>query len=345
MELRQKKIIGLDIGTRNIKVIGMNRTGVCGKWSIGSIPQGLVSSHGILAEDLLAGEIRDLIKENEIRGRRCSFCLPSQHVITRSVFHPSMDSDVLIENIRYDMEDYLPLDADEYYIDYRITKTVIINGREHWHILITAAPKKIVLSYLRVLKMAGLNPIYIDVPSNCLEKLLISTTPKTDLSNENNGNLCIVDIGCLSINIIIFSGGRYFIDKTFSLEDGVVSPVNQRGSNGTGHSSDNLPNDINPAIKQTQSKLVHIGDEIIKTIRYYENQMSGDAPINEIILLGGGSLIPGLPGSLMKNIGISVITFSDWMDRKKTGGISGLTGTDLMLMGNAIGSTIRRDSL
>ena len=109
MRLRQKNIIGLDIGTGSIKLIRIDGKGTGEKCVIGYTPQGWFSNQGILSEDLLADEIAGLMREHKIISRRCSLCLPSQHVISRTVFLPLMEKDMLVENIRYDIEDYLPL--------------------------------------------------------------------------------------------------------------------------------------------------------------------------------------------------------------------------------------------
>jgi type IV pilus assembly protein PilM len=344
MGLRQKSIIGLDIGTGNIKLIKKDRKGSGEKCVISYTPQGLVSNRGIISEDLLANEITRLIREHGITGRRCSLCLSSQHVISRTVFLPFMEKNMLLENIRYDIEDFLPLDPDEYFIDYRIMKTVTINGIKHWHVLITAVLRNTILSYIRVLNRAGLKPIYIDVPHNCLEKFINSTIIGMEPVG-NRGDFCIVDIGFTTINIILFSGGYYFVDNTAFLERDSTTSDYQNDGNGLGRSQDNTIRDVTATVNQNQRWLIQVEDEVTRTLRYYRNQIPGNAPINEIILLGGGSLTPNLAGYLRESTGLPVTRFSSWVEKNRSGNIKDLSGEELMIMGKAIGSTIRRDML
>ncbi|MGI5852574.1 MAG: pilus assembly protein PilM [Clostridiales bacterium] len=343
MRLRQKNIIGLDIGTGSIKLIRIDRKGTGEKCVIGYTPQGLVSNQGILSEDLLADEIAGLMREHKIISRRCSLCLPSQHVISRTVFLPLMEKDMLVENIRYDIEDYLPLDPEEYFIDYRIMRTLSINEKKHWHVLITAVLRNTILSYTRVLNRAGLNPIYIDVPYNCLEKLLSLSISGMYLSAEDRGDLCIVDIGSTSANIILFSEGCYFVDSTVFFENANTSFDYQNDANVLGRASANSYHDFTATVSPDRSRLFQVTDEVIKTLRYYSNQSAGNNLIKEIVLLGGGSLIPDLPDYLRKSIGLPVTRLSSWMEKNKAGNIKGISDAELMIMGKAIGSTMRRD--
>ena len=232
MGLRQKSIIRLDIGTGNIKLIKMNRKGSGEKCVISYTPQGLVSNRGIISEDLLANEYS--LDKGTWNYRQEMFTMS---ILTTCYFKDSlstfMEKNMLLENIRYDIEDFLPLDPDEYFIDYRIMKTVTINGIKHWHVLITAVLRNTILSYIRVLNRAGLKPIYIDVPHNCLEKFINSTIIGMEPVG-NRGDFCIVDIGFTTINIILFSGGYYFVDNTAFLERDSTTSDYQNDGNGLG---------------------------------------------------------------------------------------------------------------
>lgn len=307
--LDQKAIIGIDIGSSKIKMIRIDKKGMTNEWAINSIPKDLIVDNRIVSEELLAQHIKTIVKENRIRGKKCSLCLPSQHIITKVIALPIMDKKLLIDNIYYDMGEYLPLNLSKYLIDYKILKTSVINGVEYWNILVIAVLEKIILSYIRVLKKARLNPIYIDAPFNCLQKLLMDYSSNSGQSHFDSGNYCIIDAGYHSINIIIIHKGVYFADRTIPF----------RGI----------------ALKE-------IIDEIMGVIRYFKNNVIANKQIDNIIMFGGGSMDDELTDELAQRTDIKIILYGDWLESNNIY-FNGLGKEELMLMGNAIGSTIRRE--
>ncbi len=311
MKLEQKGIIGIDIGSDQIKIVKIDKNGMVSQWAIDSTPRDSIANDRIVDLELLATYLRKLIKDKKIKGKRCSLCLPSQHIITKIISLPAMEKDILKENIYYDLEGYLPSDLGQYSIDYRILETSMINGVEYWSVLTTAISKEILLVYIETLRNAGLQPIYVDAPFNCLQKFLIKFACHDQKLILDSANYCFMDIGTASINIILFFNGKYFVDKTIYLEN---------------------------------MSLDQIKEEVMSAVRYFKNNTSIYNDINRIVLFGGGSARLNSIQLLENEVGMRITFYNHWIDLNNKN-IGRLRRDEVLLLGNAIGSTIRRVSL
>lgn len=320
MGFARKNIIGVDIGSYQIKLIEMDRWGMPSKGALVPIPKELEGSQAALPEDYLAQEIKVAMEKNKIKGKRCSLCLSSQHIISKVVLLPSMGEELMKENIYYDIEGYLPLELDDYMIDYVTMKTSMRNGTEYRHILATAVLKKVVFSHINVLRKAGIKPIYVDIPSNCIQKLLINLSPLDRQPALREGNLCLIDSGAHYTNITILNKGNYFVDKTIPLGSETIS---------------------SKAGNYQEAKIYYqkVVEEAMEVIRYFIIHTPDHKILDNLILLGGGAMLQGFSKYLKDGTGIDVTLFSHWMKPS----FDNLGKEELLLMGNAIGSTIRRD--
>lgn len=320
MDFEQKNIIGIDIGSSQIKIINMDKNGRPKGKAIVPISDGQEINQRASSEDLLARKIMETIKKSKIRGKRCSLCLPSHNLVSKVILLPKMDTDVLKENIYYDMEDYLPLGLENYIIDFITINTSQLKGVQYYHILVTAILKEISLSYFRILKKAGLRPVYFDIPSNALQKLLMSLPCLNRQLTLIDSNICLIDAGANYTNIIIFNRGNYFVDKTISL--------------GVKDITSEIENNSEAKIYMRQ-----VTSEVKEVIRYFKNHISKDSRLDNIILLGGGSTLVGFSEYLRNETGIDVNLLSIWTDTI----FKDFSKEEFVLMAKAIGSTIRRN--
>lgn len=309
MRLKAKVYLGVDIGSREIRIIETTKNGICSKWAIETIPEGLLENDRIISEELLAKFIRRIMDLNRIKANRCSLCLPAHHIITRVISLPKMDAEILWENILFDIKDYLTKGLDDYIIDYRIMDVSDLNGVEVWNIMVVAILKEIAFPYIQMLKKAGLKPIYLDVPSNCLHKLLKMFSTHEKQLILDNGNLCLINIENYYSSIIILHNGNYFVDKTISF-----------------------------AFDTNLGQLI---GEIVGVFRYFQNQVPEDNHLNNIILFGPKATSGNFIKDLSQEVGVDVSLYSEWISSVNLVA-GGLKRNDLMVLGNAIGSTIRR---
>lgn len=115
-----RPIIGIDIGSSTIKIVRMKKNNRISRFGIETIPEGMMNQGRIEAPKQLAELIRNMLKKYRIRGRRCSLCLTGSEIIVRELKLPEMSDSQIIENIKHEITSFLPLNHDEYCIDYKV---------------------------------------------------------------------------------------------------------------------------------------------------------------------------------------------------------------------------------
>jgi len=68
------------------------------------------------------------------------------------------------------MPQFLPIDIDNYRVDYKILQTIKEKGSEKYKVFVTAVPKNILQSYVDVLQGLDLKPLAVDIPANSTAK-------------------------------------------------------------------------------------------------------------------------------------------------------------------------------
>ena len=290
-----KPIIGLDISSTGIKVMAIDTK----KWLV--IGYGSMDLEPIKIKESLEGEstyladnIKLLITENLIGT------LPSNHVVigvpTARSYSRTFNLPISVEKSLHDAVDlevdqYIPIPVATLYIDYE----VIERNKKEITILMSAIPKVIVDKCINAAETAGLVV--------CLVEPSISAAARLS-TNTEDGNLptVIVDIGPASTDIAVLDnssirvtggvpigGNTFTINIAKKLEVELENAHQLKIFNGlnAGPRQEKIRSAVEPSLKQ-------ILTETRKVIRYYNERIRDDRKIEQLLIVGGGSNMPGI---------------------------------------------------
>ncbi len=243
--------------------------------------------------DYLASELKEMF-QSQFQGH-----LPSDHVIistptgrtySRTITLPATAEKNLREAIQLEAEQYIPVAVSELNIDYEIVERT----SEKITALLSAVPKKIVESTVAACSKAGLQVIMVEPGLNAIARLI---------SSAEQGHLptVIVDIGESTTNIAIFDntiqvtgsapvgGNNFTMEIAKKLHITAEQAHHLKVNNGlwVGPQQESLTATLTPLVQR-------IATEIDKIIRYYTERLGGEKKIEQIVLVGGGSNVPGL---------------------------------------------------
>jgi type IV pilus assembly protein PilM len=316
--LRDKPIFGLDVGHTSLKVMQVEQLsgGPLTSRLIGygttvfdtsALDNGVIVKPEVIADALLNLFRHHLI--GDITTRRVAITIPSYRSFSRSMqLPPKLSESDLRDAVRLEAEQYIPVPLDSLYLDYLITR----EDKEMNDLLAVAVPKEIVDSYLMLARMVG------------LEVMLVETTMAADsrlFSHDryNNYTSVIIDFGSLSADISIFNkntlvtgtvpaGGLVF---TNCIKDSLNVTTAEAGVIKTkyGLSLSKKQREITNALKPTLQKLIK---EIQRMIRYHEEHYGSEKPIEQVVMLGGGSNMPGLSEYLTDALRLPVRVHDPW---------------------------------
>lgn len=316
--LRNKPMFGLDVGHGSLKVMQVDESAAehhkspriigygTATFDSSALDNGVIVKPEVIAEALQALFLRQLI--GDITTRRVALAIPTYRSFSRSMQLPKLSAKDLDEAVRLEIEQYIPMPLSELYLDYTVTRA----GKETDDLMAVAVPKEIVDSYLVLTRMVGLEVMLVET-TMAADSRLFSYDKYNDIASV------IVDFGSLTADISIFdrtmqvtgtvpAGGLVF---TNNIKDGLGVTLAEAGVIKTkyGMGVSKKQQEIVKALDPTLQQLIK---EIRRMIRYHTEHYNPDKPIGQVIILGGGSNMPGLSGYLTSALRLPVRVHDPW---------------------------------
>jgi type IV pilus assembly protein PilM len=305
-----KPIFGLDIGRSSLKVMQLDHASgtpeIVGYGTADFDAQAL-DEGAIVKPDAIAAAMHDLFENSlhgEITTRRVAMALPGYRVFTRSVQLPILGLDELREAVQLEVEQYVPMQLQDLYLDYVSTGGTPDNS----NIFVVAVPKRIVDSYLNLAVKLGLEPILIE-PSTTANARFFARDKHSDMAS------IIIDFGSLSATISIYD--KTIVATSTVSAGGLVFTEAIRNELGISHEeAGNIKTkfglDVSKYQKKVQTALEPSLDKIVteirRMLRYYEEHYGNKGGVGQIVTLGGGANMPGLSEYLTNSLKVPVRT-------------------------------------
>jgi type IV pilus assembly protein PilM len=200
----EPETFGLDISDLSLKIIKFKKKGrnlKLASYLEKEIQPGIIEEGEIKKEEALAEIIKEAIsqvKGEKLKTKYVVASLPEEKSFVQIINLPLLAEEELAKAIGFELENYIPLASEEVYFDFQTVKP-LFDHLDHLDVLLVALPKKIVDSYTRVLKKAGLIPLALEVESQAICRALI----KNEVSFSP---VLIVDFGATRTGFIIFAG-------------------------------------------------------------------------------------------------------------------------------------------
>ncbi len=308
---REDLVVGIDIGSHAIKVCQLKRTDKAyAVVNLGSatLPEGAVDDGTLNDPEIVGKAIAELFKNLKIKKKKVGFSISGYSVIVKKVNLAVMSEEELEEHIQSEAEQYIPFDIDDVYLDFQDLKTNI-DGDDRTDIMLVAAKKEIVDEYLEMLEDLNLKPVIVDVDGFALENTYEYNYPKDE-------NVALVDVGASKMNINIISKGTSVVARdivvgsrqlTEQIQSAFDIEFEEAEALKLGHlSAEDKQEKIEEIFSSTCTQWVL---EIKKAIDLYHANHS-DAPLNRLVLSGGGSKVSGLVDFLANETNLVVELFN-----------------------------------
>ena len=311
---KDKPIIGLDISSTGIKLMSIDSK----KW--------LVNGYG--SADLDPLKMKEALENNEstfltdnikalmsgkvigtIENDRVAITVPTARSYTRTFTLPASAEGSLDEAVVLEAEQYIPIPVSTLYIDYQI----IERNRKTIVVLMSAVSKVIVDNIVRSVEAAGLTPILIEPGINSVGRVLTATEDGTlptvivDIGPANT-DIAILDRGSVRVTGGVPVGGNTFtLDVAKKLNISLENAHQLKVLNGlsAGPRQQKLREALDPSLER-------ILVETKKVMRYYNERINSDRKIEQLLVVGGGSNVPGIGEYFTENLIIAARVASPW---------------------------------
>lgn len=308
---KDKPIIGLDISLTSLKLMSIDarKWSVLGYASVDVDPNKLqtsLSSDGKYLTEMLI-ELRKNIAGNLV-SNHVVMGIPTIKTFARSIELPRDIKGVLQDAVELEAEQYIPVPVSQLYIDHEVTGKT----DKSISIMMCAVPQKLIDICVDAASTADFKVAMVEPGMNAAARLL-KVTESGDLPTV------IVDIGAATTDVAVLdgsikvTGGVPVGGNTFTIDISKKLKVPLE----TAHQLKVL-NGLNISPRQAKIRealepnLKKIGDEIKKIIRYYNERLTDGKKIEQVLVVGGGSNVPGIGDYFTDSIVIAARVASPW---------------------------------
>lgn len=310
---KDKHVIGLEISHTSAKVMSIRPADhiVQGYGAVELDPSKMTNVTDMSAH--LTEQLESLFKKNII-GR-----LPSNHAIvsvptsrtfTRSVTLPASAEDNLASAVEIEAEQYIPVAMNELYVDYEVIEKN--KAKDTLEVLISAVPRLHADTVVKVCESLSIKPLLIE-PSISSVARLVRASEAGELPT------IILDVGAEGTDIAV-------LDKTIRVTGGINIGGNVmtdaimrelRVSRDAAHmlrthNGLSVGPKQKPIIKALDPILSKVVEEAKKITRYYTERLGKQTKIEQLIIVGGGSNMPGIGDYFTEHMALPSRVASPW---------------------------------
>lgn len=223
--------VGLDIGTDAVKMVQLlKKKNEVELISFGSspFPPEAISDGVIIDANSIVEAITKVIAESNTKIKEVNVGLSGRSVIVKKIKMPLMTEEELRESIHWEAEQHIPFSIDEVVLDFQIISDEKNEKLKQMGVLLVAAKKDKIKSYMDILSQISIEPVVVD-----LDSFAIANSFEASSGIEEDEVLCLLNMGgeLTNLNIMkktspyfvreISVGGNHFtraIQKEFNVD-------------------------------------------------------------------------------------------------------------------------------
>lgn len=297
--------VSVDIGSSSIKIIEVRgRDGQMRVSAAASLPTpaSAIQNNMVYEQGAVAESIRAMLDSRGIKARKAVTAVPGPAVIIKRVTLPAQTPKELENTILFEAGNFIPEDLENVNLDYQVTE--YLDDGKRMDVILVAAKKDIVASYVEVLRSANLNPLIVDVDYFAVENMF-----EANYDSPPGRAIALVNIGARYSSINILKNGRSTFtgdvpvggrDITEGLMRDLGVSVEEADAIKSGQPAQTVPADqLTGVLDGAAASLI---DEIHHALSFFWTAAT-DETIDHVYLSGGAANMPGLAEQLGDRVG------------------------------------------
>ncbi len=304
--------IGLDISNSSVKVseVEIDRgDAILSNLGFIQLPEGVIRDGEIEDPESLSNLLKELWTRSGLKGKKVILGIANQKVIVRPIELPYMEREELDSALRFQVQEFIPIPTEDAVLDFEVIEEFMTAEEERMlTVLLVAAHRDMIQSFVGVLQSAGLVPVAIDLKAFALPRSLIKREVQLMEEAGEEESVCIVNIGAGITNIVILKDriprfARFLLrggnDFTSIIMDRMNMDAGEAEEIRTGKQVHEEANKI------LQQEIFNFVGEVRRSIDYYVAQTQ-ERNLSKVILSGSGSKTLNLSQEMNRGLRIPV---------------------------------------
>ncbi|MFZ1243063.1 MAG: pilus assembly protein PilM [Candidatus Saccharimonas sp.] len=309
-----KPLIGLDISQTGIKVMSIDPKHwlVRGYGSLDLDPKKVQESLEDPENLYLTEKIGSLMNDHligDLNSDQVVIGVPTSRTYSRTFTIPTKEISHLASAVEVEVDQYIPIPMSALYIDYEI----IEQTKEQSTVIMSAVPRQLIDSCMKAVEGVNLTPVIIEPNINAIARVLEAT-------EEGHLLTMIVDIGPASTDIAILDKGVVRLTGSIAIGGNTFTLALAKYLGTTLENAHQLKvlNGLSAGPRQAKisaalkPSLSRISSEIRKVIRYYHERLGDNSKIEQLLIVGGGSNVPGIGDFFTNDLVMPARVASPW---------------------------------
>ena len=310
---KRDALLGLDIGSHAVKLVHLasakgtyrlKHLGIC------RLPPNVIVEGAIKDSAAVQDAIKTLTANLKTKVKGVATSISGYSVIIKKIELPQMTPEELTENIQVEAEQYIPFNVEDVNIDFQILGSSLEKG-DRMEVMLVAAKKEVIEDYSGILRKAGLAPEVIDVDFFALENAF-----EVNYVAGESGGVALVDIGANKMNINVLKNGVSMFNRDASVGGHQITQDIQDRFGLDYEEAEKIKLGVpSPKVPVQDLEAIFVAaattwaTEVKRAIDFFYATYP-DEMINQILLSGGSSRLPGLDALLHKDTNIPTALFN-----------------------------------
>ncbi|BDI23912.1 type IV pilus assembly protein PilM [Herbiconiux sp. L3-i23] len=305
-----QRVVGIDIGNTGVRAAEVQDPHKAGgtviRYGEVALPEGAVRDGDVHEVNNVANALRQLWSEAGFKTKDVVFGVGNHKVLARELSMPKMPLPRIRESLPFQVQDLLPVPVSEALLDFYPISEGEGDAGPVIHGLLIAAVKEPIEQKVAAARLAGLNPVGVDLVPFALSRVLLT-------GDSAKGSVALIDVGEMTTIVVVARDGvPGFVriipaggsDVTRALADRLDLPIDEaeRLKRMVGLvASPKAPEGLSTTAYEAVLEIVFsVTSEMLSglrnTLAYYS--ANGGDQIERILLTGGAGRMPGFSDAL-----------------------------------------------